>query len=204
MSAPRHGPAPWVDPTAEVIESELGEWTEIAAYTVLESSSLGDYSYVMEHCSLMHTHVGRFCSIASRVRLNPGNHPLTRPALHHFTYRSERYEMGADDDAFFAWRQDHPVSVGHDVWIGHGATILPGVTVGSGAAVGAAAVVTRDVEPFAVVAGNPARRLRLRFPAEIVTGLLELAWWDWPHERLAASLDDFRQLDAATFLERHR
>jgi virginiamycin A acetyltransferase len=78
--------------------------------------------------------------------------------------------------------------VGHDVWIGHGAMLLPGLRIGSGAIVGAGAVVARDVPPYAVVAGNPARVVRMRFPEAEVARLLDFAWWDWPDERIEAAL----------------
>src|SRR5262245_57136447 len=85
------------------------------------------------------------------------------------------------------------VVVGHDVWIGHAAIILPGRTVGTGAVIGAGAVVTKDVDPYAIVAGNPARVIRQRFPAAVAQRLQRLAWWDWDHDRLRAALPDFRQ-----------
>ncbi|MGV8936483.1 MAG: CatB-related O-acetyltransferase [Allorhizobium sp.] len=78
--------------------------------------------------------------------------------------------------------------VGHDVWIGHNAAIMPGVSIGHGAIVGAASVVARDVPPFAVVGGNPARPIRMRYPEEVVAELLELAWWDWPLDKIEANL----------------
>jgi len=95
------------------------------------------------------------------------------------------------------------VTIGHDVWIGHGATILAGVGVGTGAVIGAGAVVSKDVAPFTVVGGVPSHPIRERFPVEIQKGLMQIAWWDWSHERLAAALDDFRKLDADAFVEKH-
>jgi carbonic anhydrase/acetyltransferase-like protein (isoleucine patch superfamily) len=95
------------------------------------------------------------------------------------------------------------VTLGHDVWIGHGATLLAGVSVGTGAVVGAGAVVSKDVAPFTIVAGVPARPLRERFPKAVQDGLLQLAWWDWEHDRLAGALEDFRTLDAYAFVEKH-
>lgn len=77
-----------------------------------------------------------------------------------------------------------PVSVGHDVWVGNGALILPGVTIGHGAVIGARSVVTKDVEPYSVVGGNPARVIRNRLPPEDAAFLLDLAWWNWDHTRL--------------------
>jgi phosphonate metabolism protein (transferase hexapeptide repeat family) len=147
--------------------------------------------------------VGRFCSIAAQTRINPGNHPLERVALNHFTYRSSAYGMGPDDGEFFQWRRDHHITLGHDVWIGHGAIILPGVNIGTGAAIGAGAVVSRDVPPFAIVVGVPGRVLRYRFKPEIIAALERIAWWDWPHDRLAAGLTDFRGLSAEAFCRKY-
>ena len=77
------------------------------------------------------------------------------------------------------------MAIGHDVWIGHGAIILPGVTIGHGAVIAAGAVVTKDVAPYAIVAGVPAQFLKWRFPPEISARIIALGWWDWPHDRLA-------------------
>jgi carbonic anhydrase/acetyltransferase-like protein (isoleucine patch superfamily) len=93
--------------------------------------------------------------------------------------------------------------LGHDVWIGHGAVVLPGVKIGIGAAIGAGAVVSKDVPPFAVVAGVPAKVIRFRFDENVRAGLLELAWWDWSRERLATALPDFRTLGAAQFIAKY-
>jgi hypothetical protein len=199
----RLGADPAIDPTADVRDCRFGIYCEVGARTQLRESSLGDYSYVVNDSDIIYAEIGRFCSIASNVRINPGNHPLDRVALNHFTYRSSAYGMGDDDAAFFDWRRQHRVTLGHDVWIGHGAIVLPGVAIGTGAAIGAGTVVTKDVPPFAVVAGVPGRVLRPRFPPEIVAALARIAWWDWPHERLAAALPEFRTLDAAAFCRLH-
>jgi carbonic anhydrase/acetyltransferase-like protein (isoleucine patch superfamily) len=89
------------------------------------------------------------------------------------------------------------------VWIGHGAIVLPGRSVGTGAVIAAGAVVTKDVVPYAIVAGNPARVVRLRFSEPIAARLERLKWWDWSHERLRAALTDFRQLPIERFLDKY-
>jgi phosphonate metabolism protein (transferase hexapeptide repeat family) len=197
------GHAPAIHPMAQVRDSTFGIYCEVGARTKVAESTFGDYSYVVNDSDIIYTTVGKFCSIAAHTRINPGNHPLERVALNHFTYRSSAYGMGDDDAAFFAWRRGFRVTLGHDVWIGHGAIVLPGVSIGDGAAIGAGTVVTKDVPPFTVLAGVPGRVVRPRFPPEVVAALLRIAWWDWTHERLGAALADFRALDAASFCRKY-
>lgn len=121
-----------------------------------------------------------------------------------FNYRAKDYWPDADTDQdFFAWRRQNRVVIGHDVWIGHGATVLPGVTVGNGAVIGAGAVVAKDVAPYTIVGGVPAKLIRERFGREIAERFGKLAWWDWDHARLRDALNDFRMLDADAFLIRY-
>lgn len=194
---------PTVDPSAKVIDSHLGAWTEVGERTQIIESTIEDYSYVIDDSHIIYTTVGKFCSIAAKVRINPGNHPLGRAVLHHFTYRSRQFDLGEDDDSFFNWRRTSPVTIGHDVWVGHGAIILPGVNIGTGAAIGAGAVVSKDIQPFSIVAGVPAKEIRNRFEEDIQQGLLRIKWWDWPHDQLRERLDDFRKLDAAAFVAKY-
>jgi phosphonate metabolism protein (transferase hexapeptide repeat family) len=193
---------PFVDSTAVVRESELAGWSSIGPDCRLLEVKFGEYSYTSESVEINYAEVGKFCSIASHVTINPGNHPMDRVMQHHATYRRVAYGFAeTDDETIFAWRRAHRVTIGHDVWIGHGATILPGRTVGTGAVVGAGAVVTHDVEPYMVVGGVPAQPLKERFPREIAGQLLEIAWWDWPREKLLECFADFN--DLTLFLKKH-
>lgn len=195
---------PAVHPEATVINSELGHWTEIGRQCSVDESVLGDYSYLVHHSSMIYTKVGKFCSIAAFCRVNPGNHPLEHAALHHFSYRSHQFDLGEDNEEFFNWRRSYPVTLGHDVWLGHGVTVLPGVTIGSGAAIGAGAVVSRDIEPFTVAAGVPARPIRQRFDDRVIADFLEMEWWHWPHKQIQHALLDFRCLSGKEFAEKYR
>ena len=197
------GTEPSIHRTASVRATTFGVFCEVGARTKVADSSFGDYSYVVNDADIIYTTVGKFCSIAAHTRINPGNHPLDRVMMSHVGYRSSAYGLGADDPDFFAWRRASPVTLGHDVWIGHGAVVLPGRTVGTGAAVGAGTVVTRDVPPFAVVVGNPGRVIRMRFPDTVIAALQRIAWWDWPRDKLAAAMPEFRRGDAAGFCARH-
>ncbi|MFP1632529.1 DapH/DapD/GlmU-related protein [Zhengella sp. ZM62] len=200
----RLSPSPLIHPTAEVAGSTLGRFTEVAERCRIQDTVLGDYSYIMQDGNVWCAEIGKFANIAASVRINATNHPVWRASLHHFTYRAGDYWSDAENEAeFFDWRREHVVTIGHDVWIGHGATILPGVTVGNGAVIGAGAVVSKDVEPYTIIGGVPARLIRLRFAQGMGERMDRLAWWDWDHDRLRAALHDFRALDAADFLDKH-
>lgn len=196
------GKQPHIHETARVKDSQLGAWTELGPNTTIVESTFGDYSYAAGDVSIIYSDVGKFCSIASHVRLNPGNHPMDRVMQHHATYRLAQYGLGdQDDEAFFNWRRADKVTVGNDVWIGHGAILLPGVTVGLGAVVGAGAVVTKNVEPYTIVVGVPAKPLRMRFPPDVAAAITATAWWDWPRELLEERIGDFNDLE--TFLKKY-
>lgn len=195
---------PVVHPTAEVHDSVLGRYTEVGANCHVSRSTLGDYSYLVDGTQVAYAEIGKFANIAANVRIYASKHPMQRASLHHFTYRSSWYFEGEQDDvAFFEWRAENGIEIGHDTWIGHGAVIMPGVKVGHGAIVGSNAVVTKDVADFAIAVGVPAKPIRQRFPAPIADRLLALGWWDWSHDKLHQALPDFRALEIEAFLEKY-
>ena len=204
MTATRLGTDPLTGVDAVVEDSVLGTYVEVGARTRISHSRLADYSYIMEDGQVLFAEIGKFCSIAAQVRINAPNHPTWRASQHHFSYRSQDYFEGTEEDAaLFAWRRSHAVTLGPDVWIGHGAIMLPGVTIGTGAVIAAGAVVTRPVGAYEVAAGVPARIIKRRFPEEIAARLESLAWWDWPHAVIHSALDDFRHLPIEQFVAKY-
>jgi len=195
------GDEPYFHDNVFVRDSHIGSWTELGRNTHIFDSTFGDYSYTAGDVSIVHADIGKYCSIASHVRINPGNHPMWRVTQHHMTYRRKQYDMGEDGTEVFEWRKSNHVMVGHDVWIGHGAIIMPGVTVGHGAVVGSGAVVTKDVDPYTIVVGVAAKPIKKRFEDDIVAKLLDIQWWDWDRETLEQRFEDL--YDMETFLEKY-
>jgi phosphonate metabolism protein (transferase hexapeptide repeat family) len=199
-TASRDG-SPRVHPTAEVRDCVLGRFTIVGVRVVLAECELGDYSYFSRGSEAIYTTVGKFTSIAASVRINALGHPMYRVSQHNITYRPNEYFVDAKiDKGFRALRQGKRVVIGHDVWIGHGAIILPGLTIGHGAVVAAGAVVTRDVEPYAIVAGVPAKRIKWRFEQSVRERMIALSWWDWEHDKLAGAIADMQELSPADFI----
>ena len=185
-------------------EAQIGRRCEILSHTRIEYASLGDYSYLGENCDVADAVIGKFTAIANSVRIGAPNHPMGRASQHRFTYVPEYYDATASRDRdFFADRRGDRVIVGNDVWIGHAAILLPGVTVGDGAVIGAGAVVSRDVAPYTIVGGVPARAIRNRFDGSVAESLRRIAWWDWQDELIFERLADFRSEAIEEFCRRY-
>jgi len=196
-------PAPRIHSTAQTKGCRLGRYSAVGERTILRDVTLGAFSYFERQAEAIYADIGKFCSIAANTRINALEHPIHRVTSHKLSYRPNEYfrHQGIDQD-FKGYRSGRRVTIGHDAWIGHGAVVMPGVTIGTGAVVGANAVVTRDVEPYSIVAGVPARKLRDRFPRNIAEGLMRLAFWDWDEDRIFDAIPDIQALDAEAFLKK--
>ena len=140
--------------------------------------------------------IGKFCSIAcgAKFLFNSANHTLRSLSTYIFPVLFE--EWGLDVERIpEAWDNRGDIVIGNDVWIGYEAVVLAGVTIGDGAIIGTRAVVTRDVPPYTIVGGVPAKPIRTRFPEKTIQQLLELRWWDWPPERVARGIDAIQSGD---------
>ena len=198
---PRLGQQPFIHPDCQITNTEFGAFVEIGQGSRVQNSRFGDYSYCDRYADIANAEIGKFANIAAFTRIGPTDHPMAQPSLHHFLYRSADYWDDAEPDAaFFEKRASRVAHIGHDTWVGHGAVIRPEVRIGDGAVVASMAVVTKDVAPYTVVAGIPAKPIKQRFSPDIAQRLIALAWWDWPHSALRSALHDFRTLRVEAFL----
>lgn len=144
------------------------------------------YQYPINHDKLI---IGKFCSIACGAKFifNSANHTLSSISTYPFPIFFEEWGLNIKDVAA-AWDNKGDIIIGNDVWIGYEAVIMAGVTVGDGAIIGTRAVVTKDVPPYTIVGGVPAKPIRKRFDNETLDELLKIKWWDWPEEKIARNI----------------
>lgn len=144
------------------------------------------YHYPVNHDKLT---IGKFCSIACGAKFifNSANHSMKSLSTYPFPLFFEEWGLNKTNVAE-AWDNKGDIVVGNDVWIGYEAVILSGVKIGDGAIIGARAVVTKDVPPYTIVGGIPAKPIRKRFSDETITELLKLQWWNWSAERIKQNL----------------
>lgn len=156
---------------------QFGREVKVFRGALLAQARIGDYSYIGGGCTLKNCTVGKFCSIGQNVQIGLGVHPTglvsTYPGFYSTAAAGVVPFVGATATA-----EHEPVTVGHDVWIGNNALILDGVEIGDGAVVAAGAVVTRAVPPYAIVAGVPAKLVRMRLSDETICFLESFRWWD--------------------------
>lgn len=185
--------------------SEISNSSHIAKNAILEhpvhcapnsqvhnGSSLGMFTFLnIGSVVYPHVNIGRYCSIARGCEIGVANHPMNFLSTHSFQYHAAqfpKYPIYKDGIKRKVWRAHNYTDIGHDVWIGAQSIIRAGVKIGHGAVIAANSVVIKDVEPYSIVGGNPAKEIRKRFDNVCVTQLLKLKWWELPIE-LISSLD---------------
>ena len=165
--------------------STFTRYTSLQRKAKLMNSHVERYSRICINTELFNTTVGKFTIIARNCVVGLGAHPTNTLSPHSIFYKRNRWKWHDDWCIDTGFREsDKPIVIGNGVWIGMRCLILDGVTIGDGAIVAAGAVVTKDVPPFAVVGGVPARVLKYRFSHEIIDRLLEIKWWNLPDEEI--------------------
>lgn len=160
--------------------------------------SIGDYSYISGPRSYVEAaSIGKFCSIARQTTIGVSGHDYNKVTTHPFII-DPAYKFVT---SAVPGTQKPPPVIGHDVWIGMNCVVHRGVSIGNGAVVASDAVVTRDVEPYSIVGGNPARHLKYRFPQEIIDALLKIEWWHWGDTSLTENLNTFN--DPIEFIQKN-
>lgn len=177
-----------------VYNCTFGKYNTLYDNVHLLNVEIGDFSYVSSRTLLNHTKVGRFCSIGPDVCAGSGMHPASEFVSTHpmfFSIRKQTKITLADRNYFTEYKQ---TTIGNDVWVGARSIIMDGIIIGDGAIIGAGAVVTKNVPPYAIVGGVPAKIIRFRFSEEQIFTLTRVKWWDWSIDKLTTHASKFRNI----------
>ena len=170
------------------------------------NAKVGKYSGFNESCFFARGEIGAFCAIGARTSINPFNHPVDWLSISEFQYHPRSFDWVEEYNAVERLERTPDMfeytRIGNDVWMGHNVNVLPGISVGDGAIIGAGSVVTKDVPPYAIVAGVPAKVIRFRFDEAVIERLLKVRWWEFdlqslsglPYRDVLRCLDELERL----------
>jgi acetyltransferase-like isoleucine patch superfamily enzyme len=159
--------------------SEISSFSKIYPFSKISNSIVNDFSYISFRCTINGCEIGKFCSIASGVKIGLGIHPINFVSTSPLFYApSNPLNYKIADELNF--KENEQVLIGHDVWVGTNAVILDGITIGNGAIIGANSIVTKDVAPYSIVGGVPAKEIKKRFSDRLIKQLNTLKWWNMP------------------------
>lgn len=160
----------------------------------LHSVKVDQYSYMGYGTSIHFCQIGKYCSIGADVKIGLGKHPISYVSTSPIFY-TDRNCLGVKLVEGSSYEESDEVIIGNDVWIGSNAIVMGGITIGDGAVIGAGSIVTKNVEPYSVVGGVPAKIIKYRFDEEERAKLLNLKWWDWDFEKIAENATNFKDLE---------
>ena len=173
--------------------SKLANNVKLYDNVTIFNSTIGKYTYIQRGSTIGNATIGSFCSIAEGVKIGLGVHPISEfVSTHPFCYGSNRvHHLNLNRRRSFFnkyFPESVPVSIGHDVNIGVNAIVLDGVSIGNGAVIGAGSIVTKNVPPYSVVCGSPAKIIKKRFSDEMILSLEGIKWWDFDEEMLQSDI----------------
>ncbi|SDP70840.1 CatB-related O-acetyltransferase [Desulforhopalus singaporensis] len=174
------------------IDTKIGKYNYFGSNVQLKNVNIDSHSYINSNTKLQHCTIGKFCSIGSNVQISLGEHPTNLISTHPAFYSNKKkFKCFADKTYIEEYKK---VEIGHDVWVGEGVTVLGGLKIGHGAIIGARALVTKNVPPYTIVGGVPAKIIRKRFSEDKIDLLLQFEWWnmpeDWFHENWKCLLEN--------------
>jgi acetyltransferase-like isoleucine patch superfamily enzyme len=173
--------------------SELADFVNIHNDCKMNGSSVGSYSYVAKSSEISYTNIGKFCSIGAEVWIGVGKHPPNFISTSPVFYSTLKKQLGFSFSDKQLYEEFSRCTIGNDVWIGSRVMILDGISVGDGAIIAANSVVTKDVAPYSIVGGTPAKLIKPRFDDATIEKLLQEKWWDWNIEDIKKKLPFFQK-----------
>ncbi|MTI80460.1 MAG: CatB-related O-acetyltransferase [Firmicutes bacterium] len=180
----------------EIVNTKVGKYVNFSAYSSIINSEIGKYSSIGRYTKVEHVKMGSYCSIAWDVTIGAPSHPFHHLTSHAISYR---HTYGFVKETKI--KRDFTV-IGNDVWIGANCVIVGGITIGDGAVIGAGSVVTKDVPPYAIVGGVPAKVIKYRFDSDVIAKLLEINWWNYNEKFIKENIKYFNNEVSLANLEK--
>ncbi len=180
---------------SKVSNSNFGRYNTLGAQCIVSNCTLGDFSYINSFSFVLNTKIGRYCSVGPNVKIAPGKHPTSVFVSTHPVTFNNQPNLVKNYCTEPKFKNHQPVTIGNDVWIGANAIIIDGIHISNGAIIAANSLVIRDVGPYEIVGGNPAKFIKKRFDDEQIKYLLDTEWWNRSEEWIEANIARFWDIE---------